>query len=305
MYLFVLIRPDVVQTWLYHADLLGGLAARSVGVRNVLWGIRTTDIKSSSFNLKLIRWVLARLSGVIPKYIICAAEAAKKSHIRIGYDAKKMIVIPNGYVFPPSIDSINGARFLIRQNLGIIDDHIVVGSMGRFHSDKDHENFVKAAILLLYKFPKLQFLMVGCDVNTENLELMSLIDFSGFRSNFLLLGQRNDPQVCFSAMDIFCLHSRTEAFPNVLVEAMGSGIPCVATNVGDAELILSDTGVLVPKEDYFALSHGLASLISLNKEELRDLGLRARASVEARFSIRNAREQFDEVYSRTMKNRSF
>jgi glycosyltransferase involved in cell wall biosynthesis len=106
-------------------------------------------------------------------------------------------------------------------------------------------------------------------------------------------------------MDIFCLHSRTEAFPNVLVEAMGSGIPCVATNVGDAELILSDAGVLVPKEDYFALANGLASLISLNKKELRHLGLRARASVEARFSICNAREQFDLVYSRTIKNRIF
>lgn len=296
------VKPDIVQSWLYHADLLGGLAARIAGNRHVIWGVRTTDIRvGGSSATVIVRWLCARLSRWVPQMIVSAAEASRQSHIAVGYDAKKMVVVPNGYDFlwlRASADE----RESLREQCGIKQNEVVVGSLGRFHADKDQENFVRSSGLLAPQYPQLRFLMVGRDLAWDNTQLVDWIVSTGFKDRFVLLGERTDVPQCLVAMDIFCLHSRTEGFPNVLAEAMAMGLPCVTTDVGDAAMLLADAGVVVPKGNAVALAQGVEKLLALEQGALHKLGMQAKGRVEAEFSMKRAREQFEDIF-RTMLNK--
>lgn len=298
-------QPAIVQTWMYHSDLLGGLAARLAGNRYVIWGIRTTDIRAGgSFATAIVRWLCARLSSWIPSIIICAADASRRSHAAIGYDVKKMVVVPNGYDFTLLKASFE-ERQLLREQCSINQNEVVVGSLGRFHADKDQERFVQAAGLLAAQYPQLRFLMVGRGLDWDNAQLVDWIVNTGFKNRFVLLGERKDVPQCLAAMDIFCLHSCTEGFPNALAEAMAMGLPCVTTDVGDAALLLADTGVVVPKEDSVALAQGVDQLLALDPDARHVLGRRANARVAAEYSMKRARVRFEEIYGQVLNKGEF
>ena len=93
------LKPDVVQTWLVHADLIGGIAARLAGIKNILWNIRYSKIEIGKAKLTtiLIIKILAKLSFLIPKFIIIVSKKSKKIYEIEGYDKKKFRLIPNGY----------------------------------------------------------------------------------------------------------------------------------------------------------------------------------------------------------------
>ena len=289
-------RPDIVQTWLYHADFLGGLAARLAGNRNVIWGIRTTDVDGGcARSTALVRYLCASLSRWVPHTIVCVAEAARRSHSLLGYDASRMVVVGNGFdlsAFTPGHDE----RAALRAHCGFTADDIVLGTLGRFNLDKDYPNFVKAAGQLASRYPRLRFLMIGKNLDADNAELLRWIDATGYAKRFVLLGERADIAICLSAMDIFCLSSRTEAFPNVVGEAMAMGLPCVATDVGDVAVLMADTGVLVPRANPDALAQGVADLMALAPAHRRQLGQQARARIGARFTMGCVRARFEHIY---------
>jgi glycosyltransferase involved in cell wall biosynthesis len=293
-------KPDIVQTWMYHADLLGGLAARLAGSRYVIWGIRTTDVRAGgTFATVVVRWICARLSYLLPSAIVCAANASLHSHVTVGYDARKMIVVPNGYDF--SWLSVFGAeRKILREQCGINSNDVVLGSLGRFHPVKDQRTFVQAAGLLAVHHPQLRFLMVGRGLDWDNTQLVDWIIDTGCKDRFVLLGERKDVPQCLAAMDIFCLHSRTEGFPNVLAEAMAMALPCVTADVGDAALLLADTGVVVPSGDPAALAHGIGQVLSLDPDARCAMGMRSKERVVSEYSIARARERFEEIYRQVL-----
>ena len=298
-------QPDIVQTWMYHADLLGGLAACIAGNRYVIWGVRTTDIQlDGSFMTAIARRLCARLSSWIPSVIVCAAEASKQFHVEVGYDATKMSVVPNGYNFSWLKASFN-QRELLRQQYGIDQNNLVLGSLGRFHADKDQKNFVLTSGLLASKFSQLRFLMIGRGVDWKNRQLSNWIVDTGFKERFVLLGERDDVPQCLAAMDIFCLHSKTEGFPNVLAEAMAMSLPCISTDVGDAAMLLAETGVVVPKENSAALAQGVEQLLVLDQSTRSALGMQAKSRVEMLFSMDNARERFEEIYRQVSNKETF
>ncbi|PSJ17972.1 glycosyltransferase family 4 protein [Nitrosomonas supralitoralis] len=299
------LRPDIIQAWMYHADLLGGLAARMAGNRHVIWGIRTTDVQAGgSLMTVLVRWLCARFSRWVPQVIVCAAEASRQSHIAVGYDATKMVVVPNGYDFS-QLSASADERKTLREQSNINQNDVVVGSLGRFHAVKDQENFVRMAGLLASQYPQLRFLMVGRGLDWDNAPLVDWIDKAGCKERFVLLGERKDVPQCLAAMDIFCLHSRTEGFPNVLAEAMAMGLPCITTDVGDAAMLLADTGVVVPKGDSAALAQGVARLLALEQDARNALGLRAKAQVEEEYSMDHARKRFEEIYRQVLNKGAF
>lgn len=299
-----IIRPNVIQTWMYHANLLGGLAARIAGYRHVIWGIRTTEVREGgTFATVWVCWLCARLSRAIPQLIICAAEAARRSHLAIGYDATKMIVVPNGYDFSWLRASAED-RDALREKHGIQPNDVVLGSLGRFNIVKDQENFVRAAGLLAQHHPNLKFLMVGRELDSDNAKLVTWINQTGCKERFVLLGERKDVPQCLAAMDVFCLHSLTEGFPNVLAEAMSMGLPCITTDVGDAAMLLADTGVVVVKGDSTALAYGVEQLLALGQDARQALGMRAKARVEAEFSMTRARERFEAIYRQVLNAES-
>lgn len=304
-YLFKLLRtsrPAVVQTWMYHADLVGGFVARLAGIRNVIWGVRTTDVSvNGGAGIRYLQKICAMFSRLLPERIVCAADASKESHIRIGYAADRMIVVPNGFDFS-AFRRDEDRRKSLRAEHGIGDDAIVVGTLGRFHLAKDPENYVRAAALLAKTRPDVKYMMVGRDFVATNQELMGWIDESGCKERFILLGERSDVPLCLSAMDVFCLPSRTEGFPNALVEAMAMCLPAVTTDVGDARVLLKDAGRVVPKQDSEALAEALDHLLAMSSDSLHSLGNEASQRIRSEYGLDRMRSRFESVYEELIKN---
>jgi len=300
MLLIKKINPDIVQTWMYHADFFGGIAARFLGIRNIVWGIHNTDVTVEGVRTTALSRLCAWLSSYVPKVIICVAEAARCAHIGIGYKQGNMVVIPNGFDLQ-SLKATAAERQALRNRCGFGAAAIVIGSLGRFNAAKDHNNFIQAAGLLAQRFPHLRFLMVGRDLEASNVELLTWIQQTGYADRFVLLSERSDVPVCLSAMDIFCLHSRTEAFPLVLGEAMAVGLPCVTTDVGDAALMLGDGDNVVPAKDPAALAQGLGKMLALTPEERASLGQKSKQRIHDEFTLTHTRDRFEVIYNKILK----
>lgn len=298
-------KPDIVQTWMYHADLFGGVAARLVGVRKVIWGVRTTDInKGGSKSTILIRKFCAWLSGSVPTIIVCAAQASRKAHIKAGYSSSRMVVVPNGFDIEALVATAQ-ERQILRMTHGVSNDELLVGSLGRFNQVKDHPTFIRAAGILAKQYDNVKFLLVGRDLDCNNLQLMAEIKSTGYEDRFVLLGERHDVAACLKAMDIFCLHSLTEGFPNVLGEAMSMALPCVTTDVGDAAFLIGETGTVVPAHSPVELSKALAQLLASSPEARLEIGKNANQRIIDNFTMKCAEHKFKNIYDALHRNKDF
>lgn len=289
-------RPDVVQTWMYHADLIGGLAARIAGACTIVWCIRSTTIPQGvlSITFWLVR-LCAFFSYFIPDRIICCANAAKASHLKLLYSKKKIIVIPNGYSFPSLKGNTSSSRE-VRIELGLKDDEIVIGVVGRFDPLKDFYNFVSAAAFIVKKREDIKFLMVGRGNEWSNMTLCGWLEDAGLIDKFCLVGQQTDVSYYLSAMDIFCLSSVEEAFPNVVVEAMAIGLPCVVTRAGDAADILGDEKFVVPVKDPDSLAKALLQACQLDLVNRQLIGQSNAKRVRDKYDINKISQNYVNVY---------
>ena len=289
-------QPNIVQTWMYHADFLGGLAAYLAGYRNVVWSVHHTALsRSDSERTFIIMKICAFLSRWIPKKIICVAEKVKLAHSIAGYDASRMVVIPNGFDFS-QLTATQEQRIALRLACDFSEHDIVIGCVGRFHVDKGQDNFIKAAAHIVRHYPMAKFLLVGRDCDINNAQLMNWLNNVGLQERFVLLGERSDVPVCLAAMDVFCMPSRTEGFPLGLGEAMSMGLPCVATDVGDTSVLTGDTAVLVSAQNEQALAQELLNIIALSEKQREQMGQRAKERVMSEFPIEKVRVRYEAVY---------
>lgn len=251
-------RPDVVQTWMYHSDLIGGVVARLAGVRAIAWGIRHANLDpahNSRSTLAIVR-LCALLSSWVPRKIVSCSAQATRVHQAVGYQADKFIHIPNGYNLQRLQPDATG-RNAVRAELGIDHNAFVLGMVARFDVQKDHRNLVRALGLLKRRGVQFTCLLVGVGMDEANAELHGWLDAAGVADSIKLLGPRSDVPAVMNALDVHVLSSLGEAFPNVLAEAMACGTPCVATDVGDAAVIVADHGWVVAPQDSVALAEGL------------------------------------------------
>ncbi len=291
-------RPHILQTWLYHADLLG-LTARFAGVHTILWNIRCSDMDFSRYN-PLTRWIVracARFSHV-PRAVLANSESGKIWHQQLGYNPREFIVIPNGYdmnAFEPDL----GARTALREELGVTPDTPLVGLAGRFDPMKGHEQFIQAAALVLQKHPSTRFVLCGEGIDSENSTLVDWIKRTGAEHAFFLLGRRDDMDRVYSSWDIGCSSSLFgEGFANTIAEPMACGVPVVATDVGDAQRLVRGTGKLVPPGDITKLAAALCELINMEPQARKELGASARAYIGSRFSLESAVAQYNALYAK-------
>lgn len=295
-------RADIVQTWMYHADLLGGLAARLAGNQNLVWGVRCSAIPQRGISAtRIVVSLCSWLSRLLPCAIVCCAESARVAHAEIGYDQSKMRVIPNGY----NLSQFNRTATLrqqARSAFGLGDGDAVIGIVGRFDPLKDHGNFVHAAAVVASKVPHVKFLMVGQDIDSANVALNGWLAETGCADKFVLAGARDDIPDCLSAMDVFCLSSSKEGFPNVVCEAMAMRVPCVVTDAGDAAEIVADTGIVVAPHNSAALAEAMQTMICKSASERIHLGELARCRIEENYSIEIAAARFEKLYEQVIDN---
>ena len=291
-------KPDVIQTWMYHSNLVGALAARLAGGVPVVWGIHhsTLDPRVDKRRTVLISRTCAFLSRKFAARIVCCSEASLRIHKKLSYAAEKLEVIPNGFDLE-KVKPDPAARRSVREELGLPGDALLIGMAARFHPQKDHRNFVRAAALLSRQIPKVHFLLCGFGVNWQNLKLAEWIDEAGIRGSCHLLGVRRDMARLFAGMDIATTASLSgEAFPIVVGEAMACETPCVVTDVGDSALIVGDTGKVVAPDNPSELAQAWQALIEAGSHERRRLGMAARRRVEQNFALPAIVKRYQAVY---------
>ncbi len=295
--LFQQYRPMLVQTWLYHADLLGGLAAKMAGVPQVVWNIRQGNLDRDK-NKRLTRWVAKAcglLSTRLPDRIVCNSENAAAAHQAAGYDAGRFVLIPNGFdlsCYQPDPD----ARLSVLAELGLDATATLVGLIARFDVQKDHHGFVQAAKVVAAARPEVRFVLAGTAVDGENPGLCGWIREAGLQDRVHLLGPRQDIARLMPALDVLVSSSIGESFPNVLGEAMACGVPCVATDVGDSARIVADTGIVVAPGRPDLLAQGILELLDAGPERRAALGAAARERVRTHYAMDAVAERYQQLY---------
>lgn len=289
-------KPDVLQTWLYHADVTGLIAAKCAGIRHVAWNIRCTEIDARDTSV-LLRLVIRTAVWISrwPSIIVSNSEAGRAVHQRLGYATDRWTIIPNGLdtcQFKPSISARTG----FRQELGLRDDVPLVGMLARFHPMKDHETFLRAADLVARRRKDVRFVLAGRGVGS-NEALIRVIDQLGLQGKVYLFDERQDVPHLLAALDVAVMSSTSEGFPTVVAEAMACGTPCVATDVGDARAIIADTGIVVPPRQPAAIANGIAQLIELDEASIESLRRSVRAAIVNRFAIARIANQYTELWS--------
>ena len=296
------LQPDLIQGWMYHGNLAATLAKFFSSKKVALvWNIRHS-LYHIEDEKKLTQLVIKanRFFSKSADTLLYNSHISRQQHEEFGFSAKYGLVIPNGINCQQFCFSVE-ARQRIRTELTIPLKALVVGHIARFHPMKDHANFLQAAVDVAKKHPNTYFLLSGRGVCSKNTEVTQYI-ISSLQNRFHFLGERADVADLMSSMDILCSSSRGEAFPNVLGEVMATGIPCVATDVGDSALIIADCGVVAPPRNKIALAEGVESLLNLPNEEREKLGLRARQRIEDNFKLNVIVDKYAELYEKLRRN---
>lgn len=291
------IQPDIIQGWMYHANLASFLSILFYH-KPCIWCIHNS-LYSLEYEKKRTT-AIALFSSLLSHFVqrtIFVSQTSYLQHLEKGYSRKKSRVIPNGIdtsVFVPS----SAARQGLREELGLEKKSILIGAIARFHPQKDHPNFLQAAALLLQdnKESDIHFLLCGQGCDRDNSTLTQLIDELSLTQNIHLLGQRNDVPDIMAALDIATSSSFTEALPNVIAEAMSCGTPCVVTDVGDCAELVGNTGRIVPPTNSEALARAWQELLDLSEEERMNLGQLARNRIKDSFSLEIAVQKYEKLY---------
>ncbi len=294
-------QPDLIQGWMYHGNLAATLA-RTFARRHpaLAWNVRHS-LYDLGYEKPMTRQVI-RLNMFFsssPNMLLYNSQLARKQHEAFGFALGNGLVIPNGIDVQRFCFS-DESRTRVRSELGIPAEANVVGHVARLHPMKGHRFFLRAAADLAQRYPETHFLICGQNVSLENVALRQLIPVRA-HDRFHLLGERGDVSELMSAMDIFCLSSVWgEGFPNVIGEAMATGLPCVVTDVGDSAVVVGDTGVVVPPQDESAFVTGVESLLTMSPEERRMLGASAQARIEASYTLEAIVGQYASLYEKLL-----
>jgi glycosyltransferase involved in cell wall biosynthesis len=299
------LRPDVVQSWMYHADLLGGISAKLADPSTpVVWNVRHNSVSPHDTKMatiavaKLCAW----LSPSIPASIIFNSESSRTRHVEFGYARERTVVIPNGIDFKQSAADPK-ARTKVRQELGIPLDEPLVGMIARLDPAKNHAGFIRIAARLGERMPNCHFLLAGHGVERGRAPFDEWVSSTHLGERLHLLGQRNDIPSLMTAIDVLAMPSHSEAFPNVVAEALACGTPCVVTDVGDASHILGNAGRVVPPRDDEAFLLSLEDVLRMEAGERRSFGERGRLRAQELFSLERMSNSYVALYESILDRR--
>ena len=293
-----------MQTWLYHAGLLGLLIGRAAGIKRIVWGIRCSNMHLRNYRpLTALTVKIAGGLSFLADGIVVNSTEGRKVHGRRGYHTERMILIPNGFDTERFHPDGGASRWLLSQ-LSLSEDVALIGLVARFDPMKDHKNFLKAASLLAARDESVLFVMVGRGMNHNNRKLIPLLDDYRLKDRVHLLGLRHDIPRIVAALDIATSSSAFgEGFSNTIGEAMSCGIPCVVTDVGDSAQIVGDTGRVVPPRDPEAMARAWARLLKIGRDGRRDLGERARSRIVENFELGKIVNKFEHLYEKLAEKR--
>ena len=289
-------NTDYIQSWMYHADLLSFLIGKMTLRKNVIWGIRHSNLERGKNKKSLL--VIAKINAFLSTFvnaIISCSIVAKEVHINYGFNKENIVVIPNGF----SINEYHynkQAKSKLLTEFNIPPGTILLTNVARWNILKDHKTALESLAILKKERADLLFLFVGTEISAENKDLSVLINERGLKDDVLLLGRREDIPNIMSATDVYVSSSSGEGFPNVIGEAMACETVCVVTNVGDSAYIVGDTGRVVNRGDSVELAMEIKSLLSLKEKDRNFLAGKARQRIIDNFEISNVVSQYEALY---------
>lgn len=281
---------DLVHAHDMYSNVLITLAGRLAGVPVITsqrwaWGYPAARYRV------LNRWA-HRHSNVV----LANSEAAvREVRDATGLPSTRVVMLPN-FVTDDLLAGDAGQRRLdARSLMRIPPDAVVVGCVGRLHPIKDHGTLLRAMKVVVERVPAARLVIVG-DGPSEPM-LRELITNLSLDSNVVMLGHREDAAALAAAFDVVALSSRSESFPNALMEAMAQCVPVVATRVGGVpELVRAgQDGLLVPAGDPAQLGQALAVLLT-NDEGRLSMGRSARERIEELHSSRVVMRRLETLY---------
>ena len=297
------LKPQIIQGWMYHGNIVATIAWYINKKSSVLvWNIRQSLYEYRNEN-RLTRLVIKvnRFFSSFPDTIIYNSTLSCKHHSVFGFKSSNSMIIPNGFDLQEFCYSDKEHKD-IRSKLNIPQKAIVVGHVARLHPMKDHPLFLRAAAEIAKSFLNIHILLIGQGISLKNKGLSSLIPMEIY-NRFHLLNEQDNVSELMCAMDIFCQSSWAEAFPNVLGEAMSSGVPCVATDVGDSKIIVGDTGVMVPSRNEKALFNGIEKLLMMPNSQRKALGEKARDRIKLNYELNVIIDKYIELYGKLINNK--
>lgn len=283
-------QPDIVHTHGYRSDLLDATVARLHGFATV------TTVHGSSrmgggtplyewVQTRAFRWFDAVISVSIP--LLDLMDEA-------GVPRDRVVIIPNAWAGKEPVLGRTEAR----RKLGIPEEGIVIGFVGRLISIKGCDVFLKA----ISRLTDLPFTVSVVGDGSERAALERLSHSIGIGNRITFHGSVDSAFQLFPAFDLYALTSRSEGTPMVLFESMAARVPIVASLVGGVPAVLGDTALLVPPEDPEALAAALRQVLE-DQKSARERAEKARHRLETIYSSDTWLDQHDEVYQRIRRFR--
>jgi len=278
---------DIIHTHGYKADVYTRLAMLDYGV----------PLVSTCHNWLDENWRTS-LYGVVDRFVlrcfarvVAVSEEVRQRLLEAGVRQERIRIIPNGIDLRP---------FRVERGPDpadwSADRPAVVGMVGRLSAEKGVDLFLRAASQVTGAIPHARFVVVGDGPDREQLE--ALIDQLRLRPIVSMLGRRNDMPAQYASFDLLVSSSRKEGLPIAILEAMASGLPLVATAVGDVVNVVrnGETGILLPTgEDPGALASAIANLLR-DGEKRHRLGAAARQLIESQYSAERMSNEYLDTY---------
>lgn len=286
-------RPDIVHCYLFHANIIGALAARLAGRPVIITSRRSLGyFKDGKPYYQWLENLVNRFTNIITVNSKAVMDDVLR---RERLNPKKIKLIYNG-IDVTLYQQDTRARAEIRREFGLCADTPLITTVANLIPYKGHTELLRAAALLYQQAPAARFLLVGRDEGIEK-SLRKLAAALGLEERVIFAGPRTDIPRILVATDIMVLPSYEEGFANVLLEGMAAGLPLVATKVGgNPEAVVDgETGLLVPPRNPEELAKAMLKLLS-EPAYAQKLGEAARKRVEACFSLTKMIKEMEEMY---------
>jgi glycosyltransferase involved in cell wall biosynthesis len=303
------LQPDLIQGWMYHANLAAQLAnlfaRRKVPI---CWSIHHSidSLAAEKFRVASIIRITIWASHYVDA-VAFSSQRSQKQHENLGYERSNSHLINDSFDVS-KYQPLPAAKQQLAQALNLAEDSFLIGSIARYHPMKDHGSLLKAAAIIAPDFPLVNFVLIGPFVNEQSPALVSLIKDLNLSDRVHLLGERQDVPQLIAGFDIFTSSSAFgEAFPNVIGEAMSCNVPCVVTNVGDSAYIVGDVGTVVPPKNPAALAEAWREIINLDTTTRHALGIKARERIIREFSLdseNSATRKYENLYTKLLEQKA-
>ncbi len=287
-------RPDILYTWMFHANIPGRLVGRLAGVPHIISSEHTMGQEGGGR-----RW-LNRLTAPLADRIVCVSQGIVDYAVEvIGLPKEKLALIPNGIDLEKYAALPSQAEARLRQHLP--EEQIIVGAIGRPRPVKGYGILRQAFQQIAERRPNTHLVFVGDGPDKETLAAQAAR--SGLAQRVTWMGDQTDIPGLLPAFDILAVPSIYEGLGIVALEAMAAGLPVVGSRVGGIPevVIEGETGLLVPAGDVSALAAALTRLVN-DPDLRRRLGEAGSARVCERYSQQSVREKTLTMYSELLAN---